>query len=91
MATERSKYSIRDAVLKVVGDHLGIPSSTLSLNDQIMRNLGADIYDQLELTMTIEELFDVKFPQGKAEKIVTIGEIIEILEKLLPPQSTIEL
>lgn len=91
MSTNRPKYTIQEAVLKIVGDHLGIPSTTISINDHIMNDLGADEYDQLELIMTVEELFRVQIDKDKVSRVKTIGNIVSLLEELFPKNYMINL
>ena len=78
---ENKFSSAKDLVLRVVGDHLGIPAPALSLQDHINIDLGADSLDRLELIMTIEELFEIKISDKETEKIKTIGDITKLVEE----------
>lgn len=76
--------TLEDLVLKIVGDHLGIPAATLSLDTHIMNDLGADSLDRLELLMTVEELFEIKIAQEDVSGIERIGDIVEAIKKVTP-------
>lgn len=76
--------SIEEMVLRIVGDHLGIPGPALSLDSHITQDLGADSLDRLELIMTVEELFAIKIPE---ENIVCIERIDDIVSAIKKTQS----
>ena len=44
-------------------------------------DLGADSLDTVEMIMDFENAFDIKIPDEEAEKITTVGEAIEHIEK----------
>jgi len=43
--------------------------------------LGADSLDTVELVMELEEEFDINIPDDAAEKIQTVGQAIDYIEK----------
>ncbi len=73
-----------DAVLKVIGDHYGVPARSLSRDTHLARDLGADAIDAGEVLMTLEELFEVYFDPGLgASRVETVGDAIDLVEKTL--------
>ena len=44
-------------------------------------DLGADSLDQVELIMAMEEEFDISISDEDAEKIATVRDAIEYIEK----------
>ena len=76
--------STEETVLRIVGDHLGIPGPTLSLDSHIMHDLGADSLDRLELIMTIEELFGIKIAEKDIAGIERIGDIVAAIKNTSP-------
>ena len=75
--------TIREAVVKVIGDHYGLYGRVLRLDLELERDLGSDRLDKLEILMTLEELFDVYFSPVAAERASTIGDVIVIVEEAL--------
>jgi acyl carrier protein len=75
---QKDKYynDIREIVLEIIGDHLGLPAPTLSYKDNILQDLGADSLDKMELIMTIEELFSIKILDRELQNIETIGDVV---------------
>jgi len=74
--------STEEAILRIVGDHLGIPGPTLSLDARIIEDLGADSLDLLELIMTIEELFEIRIPEEHIAGICRLGDIVAAIESV---------
>ena len=44
-------------------------------------DLGADSLDIVELVMAFEEEFGIEIPDDAAEKIQTVGQAVEFIEK----------
>ena len=68
-------------VSKIVVEQLGIEESAISANSSFQNDLGADSLDTVELIMAFEEEFDINIPEEEAEKIVTIADAIDYIEK----------
>ena len=43
-------------------------------------DLGADSLDIVELIMSLEEEFDIQIPDNDAEKISTVGDVVEYIK-----------
>lgn len=68
-------------VTKIVVEQLGIEENAVSANSSFQNDLGADSLDTVELIMAFEEEFGINIPEEDAEKIVTIGDAINYIEK----------
>ena len=42
---------------------------------------GADSLDIVELIMALEEEFDLEIPDSDAEKVVTVGDVVEYIKE----------
>ncbi len=81
---------VEEMVFEVIGDHFGLPAPSLSLNTRIMPDCGADWFDQMELIMTVEELFGIKIPEESRSKVETIGDIVNSILEVSPSKSHLE-
>ena len=72
---------IQEQVKKIVVDHLGIDESKVNPEAKFIDDLGADSLDTVELVMAFEEEFNIEIPDEIAEKITTIKDAIEHIEK----------
>ncbi len=68
-------------VKKVVSEKLGVEEGKITETSSIVDDLGADSLDQVELVMAFEEEFDCEIPDEVAEKILTIKDVLEHVQK----------
>lgn len=68
-------------VKKIVVEHLGVEEAKVTADANFIDDLGADSLDTVELVMAFEEEFGVEIPDDAAEKIQTVKNAIEFIEK----------
>ena len=72
---------IQEKVKAIICEQLDVEAETIVPEASFVDDLGADSLDQVELIMAMEEEFDVSIPDEDAEKIVTVKDAIEYIEK----------
>lgn len=71
-----------ERVKKIVVEHLGIQDAgKVTESASFIDDLGADSLDTVELVMAFEEEFGCEIPDDAAEKILTVKDAIEFIEK----------
>jgi acyl carrier protein len=78
---QRPMSEIADKVKKIVVEHLGVEESKVTPEASFIDDLGADSLDTVELVMAFEEAFGVEIPEDAAEKISTVKDAIDYIEK----------
>ncbi|MDA1051940.1 MAG: acyl carrier protein [Planctomycetota bacterium] len=73
--------SVPERVIDIVAEQLGVDKEKISTETSFVNDLGADSLDTVELVMELEEEFDINIPDDAAEKIQTVGQAIEFIEK----------
>jgi acyl carrier protein len=73
--------SVKDRVIDIVAEQLGVDKEKVTPETHFINDLGADSLDTVELVMELEEEFDISIPDDAAEKIQTVGQAIEFIEK----------
>ena len=73
--------NIADRVKKIVIEHLGVEEDKVTETASFIDDLGADSLDTVELVMAFEEEFSIEIPDDAAEKIQTIKDAIDFIEK----------
>ena len=68
-------------VKSVIVQQLSVGEEQVSENASFADDLGADSLDVVELVMALEEEFGVEIPDEDAEKITTVGQAVEYIEK----------
>ncbi|MBN1150013.1 acyl carrier protein [candidate division WOR-3 bacterium] len=81
MALDRT--SLEKEVKKIIVERLGVDDAQVTLDSKYVKDLGADSLDLVELIMAFEEKFDIDIPDEDAEKLETVGDSIDYLEKAL--------
>jgi acyl carrier protein len=74
---------IGDKVKAIICDQLMVDPDEVTDESSFVEDLGADSLDTVELIMEFEDEFGVEIPDEEAEKILSVGEAIAYLEKLL--------
>ena len=70
-------------VTDLIVDQLGVDADSVSPDAHFIDDLGADSLDTVELVMAYEEEFDIEIPDEDAEKLETVSDAIEYLNKRL--------
>ena len=68
---------IFDAVKSIIVEQLGVSEASVTTDASFIDDLGADSLDIVELVMALEEEFDIEIPDADAEKVVTVGDVVE--------------
>ena len=72
---------IFEKVKKIVSEQLGVEEEIVNMESTFVDDLAADSLDIVELIMIIEEEFDIEISDEDAEKIVTVGDVVNYIEK----------
>lgn len=72
--------SIDERVKTIVVEQLGVKPEQVVPAASLIDDLGADSLDTVELVMALEEEFETEIPDEEAEKIRTVGQIMEYIK-----------
>ncbi|NOZ45594.1 MAG: acyl carrier protein [Chlorobi bacterium] len=72
---------ISSRVKAIIVDKLGVDENEVTQEASFTNDLGADSLDTVELIMEFEKEFNIAIPDDQAEKIGTVGEAVEYIEK----------
>lgn len=73
--------AIEDKVKQIIVDQLGVDASDVTAASSFVDDLGADSLDRVELIMALEETFGIEIPDEDAEKIVTVQNAVDYIQK----------
>ncbi|CAM8353523.1 AcpP Acyl carrier protein [Candidatus Methylopumilus universalis] len=74
---------IEQRVKKIVAEQLGTNEADVKNTSSFVDDLGADSLDTVELVMALEEEFDCEIPDEEAEKITTVQQAVDYINKNL--------
>ena len=69
-----------ERVQKIICEQLEIDSHLVTEDASISGDLGADSLDLVELSMSIEEEFDLEVPDDVLDHVRTVGDIVKFIE-----------
>ena len=70
-----------EKIKEMVADSLGVDAGTITEATSFKDDLGADSLDLFEMVMALEEEYGKEIPTEDLEKLTTIGEVVEYLNK----------
>ena len=74
------------AARKAIADHFGVPVARV-VDDAEFRDIGADSLDLIELSLALEQQFDVCIPDDAPEACNKVGDAMALLRLLMKPQT----
>ena len=75
-----SSEEVFEKVKNVIIEQLGVAENNITMEASFIDDLGADSLDIVELIMALEEEFDIEIPDSDAEKVVTVGDVVEYIK-----------
>ncbi|MBQ9297720.1 MAG: acyl carrier protein [Clostridia bacterium] len=72
---------IFEKVKGIIVEQLGVAEAAINMEASFIDDLGADSLDIVELIMALEEEFDLEIPDEDAEKVVTVGDVVEYIKE----------
>src|SRR5689334_4884911 len=73
--------SIQKEVIDIVVEQLGVDANDVTLEKSFVEDLNADSLDLTELIMTFEERFGFEISEEEAEKLKTVGDVVDYIQK----------
>ena len=75
-----NQEEIFEKVKKIIVEQLGVAETSVTMEASFIDDLGADSLDIVELIMALEEEFDMEIPDGDAEKIVSVSDVVDYIK-----------
>lgn len=69
-----------EKIKKIIVEQLGVEEDEITMESSFIDDLGADSLDIVELIMALEEEFDLEIPDSEAEKVSTVGDIVDYIK-----------
>ena len=73
--------ALEDKVKDIIVEQLGVNADQVTPEASFIEDLGADSLDTVELVMAFEEEFGAEIPDEDAEKLTTVGAVVEYLKE----------
>ena len=73
--------AVDEKVKQIIVEQLGVDEGEVTQNASFVDDLGADSLDTVELVMAFEEAFEIEIPDEDAEKIRSVQDAVDYIEK----------
>lgn len=74
--------AVADQVKELISKQLNKPVAEITENKEVVKDLGADSLDVVEMLMNLEEECGITISEEDAVNIKTVGDIIALIEKI---------
>jgi acyl carrier protein len=73
------RIALEQQVAGILVEQLGMLPEDVTLDAKLVDDLGADSLDSIELVLAFEDAFDIEINEAEAEKLVTVGDVVNFL------------
>ena len=74
--------TLEKEVIDLIFEQLGVDKEDVTLSKSFVEDLNADSLDLTELVMTLEERFGCEISEADAEKLKTVGDVVNYVKHL---------
>ena len=76
-----SSEEIFEKIKNIIVEQLQVSDTAITEESSFIDDLGADSLDLVELIMALEEEFGIEIPDADAEKVVTVGDVVNYIKE----------
>ena len=68
---------------QIIAEVLNVDASEVMPGTTFTEDVGADSLDLYQIILGVEDAFDIEIPQEEAEKIVTVADAIDLIQRVV--------
>ena len=68
---------------QIIAEVLNVDASEVMPGTTFTEDLGADSLDLYQIILGVEDAFDIEIPQEEEEKIVTVADAIDLIQRVV--------
>ena len=76
-----SSEEIFEKIKNIIVEQLQVAETSVTEEASFIDDLGADSLDLVELIMALEEEFGIEIPDSDAEKVVSVGDVVNYIKE----------
>ena len=80
-----SRQQVLRDVKQIVSEFTSTPPENIQETHTLLSDLGCDSLDVIEISMEVEEHFDISVPDDQEQDIRTVADIVDGVLRLLGP------
>jgi len=66
---------------EIIAEHLECSYDDVNPETNLYKELGADSLDRVEITMKLEDEFEVEIPDSEMEDVATVEDFVNVIDK----------
>ncbi len=70
-----------EKISALMAEQLGIEKDSITLESEIIKDLGADSLDVVEMLLDLEKEYGVEISDDAAAELKTVGDIVNLIDK----------
>lgn len=70
-----------ERVINILGEYTEMERDRITEKSGLVTDLGLSSLDVINVVVAFEDEFDIEIPDQKIKELVTVGDIVEYLEK----------
>ncbi len=71
-----------EEIAEILAEQLGISKDKIKLESDIVKDLGADSLDVVELLMTLEDNTGKTIPEERVTEVKTVEDVVNLIKSL---------
>ncbi len=71
-----------EKVCKMLAEQLNVPVDSIKPESEVVKDLGADSLDVVELIMALEDEYGITLPEGEVETLKTVQDIVDMMNRI---------
>jgi len=83
-----SRAEVLEGVQRVIAKQMDRSPEEIGEADHLMNDIGCDSLDIVEISMVLEDLFEVNVPEDVAQGHLTVAEVTDLVVRLLGEQAS---
>ncbi len=73
-------------IKEILHERFGKREQDITPETRLLEDLGCDSLDRVEITLEVEDQFDIEVEDADAERCVTVADMLALLDKTLAEQ-----
>ena len=73
--------AVFDKIKDILCEQLDVEEDAVTMDANIIDDLGADSLDVVDLVMSLEDEFNAEIPDEEVENMKTVGDIVKYIEE----------
>ena len=71
-----------EKIRTILSEQLSVEEDEITLDSNIIDDLGADSLDLVDMAMTVEDEFGIELPEEMLEKVQTVEDVINYIDNI---------